>query len=83
MKSATNTPSPSQLVRLLDLEYERRGLQRRAEVRRLRLRDVDQWPYRRIPAHVRLESARRAWRHLEDLGLMSELVDRVLREEAA
>ncbi len=24
MKSATNTPSPSQLVRLLDLEYERR-----------------------------------------------------------
>ncbi len=83
MKSATTKPCSSYLTRLLDREYERRGLQRRAEVRRLRLRDVDQWPYRPVPAHVRSQSAQRAWRHLNDLGLMSELVDRVLREEAA
>ncbi len=74
--------TPAEL-RAADAEYERRGLQRAAEVRRLRLRDVDQWPYREIPAHVRLESARRAWAHLYEAGLLSELVDRVLREEAA
>lgn len=74
--------STSTALRESDAQYERRGLQRAAEVRRLRLRDVDQWPYRPMPARARLESARRAWWHLHEAGLMSELVDDVLRREA-
>lgn len=67
----------------LDAAYERRGLRRAAEVRRLRLRDRDQWPYRQMPAHARRSSARAAWWHLQAAGLMSEHVVDVLRREAA
>ncbi len=73
------------LYQRLDNHYVSRAHLRTSdrEVRHLRLRNAHQGPYRRLPAHVRLESARHAWLHLEALGLMSELVDRVLREEAA
>lgn len=67
----------------LDAAYERRGLARAREVRRLKLRDVDQWPYRPIPAHARLSSAGAAWWHFQRLGLMSDVVDDVLRRGAA
>ncbi len=40
----------------------------------------DPWPPPRPPLSV--ASARAAWAHLHALGLMSELVDRVLREAA-
>ncbi len=40
----------------------------------------DPWKAPRPPLSV--ESARAAWAHLHDLGLMSDVVDRVLREAA-
>ena len=62
-------------ARALDDAYVRRGVQRRDEVRRLRLRDVDQRP---VADPTGAASARAAWAHLAKAGLMSSTVTRVL-----
>ncbi len=67
-------------ARRRDDEYVRRGVERARdrEVRRLR-REL----FARVPSdEQRREASRRAWRHLADLGLMSEGVARVLTEPA-
>ncbi len=67
-------------LRRLDDAYVRRGLDRARDpvVRRLR-RELR--PSRTTPEQ-RVEASRCAWRHLADLGLMSEVVARTLTELA-
>jgi hypothetical protein len=77
--STTRATTPAE-ARRRDDEYVRRGVERARdrEVRRLR-REL----FPRVPSdEQRREASRRAWRHLADLGLMSEVVARVLTEPA-
>jgi hypothetical protein len=71
--------TPAELRRLDDA-YVRRGLDRAQDpvVRRLR-RELR--PHTPTPEQ-RVEASRRAWRHLADLGLMSELSAHILTELA-
>ncbi len=66
-----NTPVPAQLRRRREASLRLPPL---ADGRR------DPWPPARPPLSV--ESARLAWLHFYDLGLMSETVDAVLRKAA-
>ncbi len=67
-------------LRRRDDAYVRRGLVRRddREVRRLRA----ELNPRTTTAEQRLASARATWWHLHQAGLLSEVVERVLVEEA-
>ncbi len=67
-------------ARRRDDEYVRRGLARARdrEVRRLR---AELRPSR-TTSEQRREACRQAWFHLHDLGLLSEVVEAVLTEEA-
>ncbi len=68
-------------LRRLDDAYVRRGLARRddREVRRLR-RELHP---RTTTDEQRVASARATWWHFHQVGLLSEVVERVLVEEAA
>ncbi len=67
-------------LRRRDDDYVRRGLARRddREVRRLRAELYQ----RTTTAEQRLAAARATWWHLHQVGLLSEVVERVLVEEA-